>query len=247
MAHFIEVYAHRGFSGRFPENTMIAFEEARKMKVAGIELDVQLTKDGEVVVIHDERIDRTTNGIGYVHEFLYKQLCLFDAGSWFHSKYHTEAIPLLSEVFEWRIEKKSDITLNIELKNDQIDYPGLEEKVIRLIEEYDFSDRTIISSFNYDSLVKVRSIHPYVSIGLLFEGIDKEAVEKAKKIQAQGLHCESVYALSNEGKRAQAQGLDLRVYTVNKPEEFLQLKESGVKVIMTDVPHEIYPNLDCNR
>lgn len=89
------MYAHRGFSSQFPENTMRAFEEARQRNVSGIELDVQLTKDGEVVVIHDEEINRTTNGIGYVQDFFLKQIILFDAGTWFHKAFHQEAIPTL--------------------------------------------------------------------------------------------------------------------------------------------------------
>lgn len=108
MNSSIDLYAHRGFSGRYPENTMIAFEEARKMQVAGIELDVQLTKDGEIVVIHDERIDRTTNGMGYVQEFSYKQLRLFDAGSWYDSRFSKQSIPTLVEVFEWMMDKRQN-------------------------------------------------------------------------------------------------------------------------------------------
>lgn len=229
-----KVYAHRGFSSQFPENTMRAFEEARQRNVSGIELDVQLTKDGEVVVIHDEEINRTTNGIGYVQDFFLKQIILFDAGTWFHKAFHQEAIPTLRDVFEWIVSTKSQLTLNIELKNDVIAYEALEEKVLELIEEYKLVNQVIISSFNYKSLVKVRSIHPHISLGFLFEGIDNKAVEKALTIQASGLHCEPQYAFSAEGKRAQASGLELRVYTVNDKHLFLQLINEGVEVIMTD-------------
>ncbi|WWB85539.1 glycerophosphodiester phosphodiesterase [Priestia aryabhattai] len=232
----IDLYAHRGFSGRYPENTMIAFEEARKMQVAGIELDVQLTKDGEIVVIHDERIDRTTNGMGYVQEFSYKQLRLFDAGSWYDSRFSKQSIPTLVEVFEWMTDKKTKLTVNIELKNDRIYYLKLEEKVLRLIDEFDLEDQVILSSFNYDSLAKVRSLHSYIPTGFLFEGVSEEAIGKAKSIGAH-LHCDMSFALSPYGKKAKQEGLDLRVYTINEMEDLLKLQQASVEVVMTDYPN----------
>ncbi len=235
MAASAKVFAHRGFSGKFPENTIIAFTEAGKFDIAGIELDVQLTKDGEMVVIHDERIDRTTNGSGFVNDYTYEQLLSFDAGSWFHPDFHAQKLQRLAEVFEWMKQTAKPLTLNIELKNDQVHYEQLEEKVLGLIEKYDMKNQIILSSFNYDSLIKVRSLDTDIAIGYLIQGIQEAAVEKALQIGAD-IHCDADYALSEEGKRAKEAGLKLRVYTINEQELFARLEEAGADVMMTDVP-----------
>src|SRR4051794_39288785 len=120
-----QIFAHRGYSASFAENTMGAFGEAEKAKADGIELDVQLTKDGELVVIHDEKVNRTTSGNGFVKDFLYKDLRKLNANKKGVKK---EPIPALSEVLEWL--KSNKLSCNIELKNGLIPYEGMEEKVI---------------------------------------------------------------------------------------------------------------------
>ncbi|XJZ28013.1 glycerophosphodiester phosphodiesterase [Bacillota bacterium Lsc_1132] len=237
MVPSTKVFAHRGFSGNFPENTMIAFKEAGKFDIAGIELDVQLTKDGEMVVIHDEQIDRTTNGRGFVKDYTYEQLLTFDAGSWFHPNFHEQKLPKLSEILGWMKEREKPLTLNIELKNDQIHYEGLEEKVLNLIEEYQLKDQIILSSFHYESLVKIRELDKRIPIGFLIQGIHTTAIENAKKIGAH-IHCDATFALSGEGKRAKEAGLEIRVYTINDADEFINLEKAGADVIMTDFPDQ---------
>ncbi len=232
-----KVFAHRGFSGKFPENTMIAFEEAGKFAIAGIELDVQLSKDGVMIVIHDERLDRTTNGSGFVKDYTYDQLLAFDAGSWFHPQFVKQKLPKLAEVIDWAKQREKSYIVNIELKNDQIHYEGLEEKVLHLIEEYQFKDQVILSSFNYESLVKIRKLDETISIGYLIQGIHPTAIEKAQKINA-NIHCDVAYALSEEGKRAKKAGLGVRVYTINNANEFEIVRKAGADVIMTDFPDQ---------
>lgn len=230
------IFAHRGASGQFPENTMLAFEEALRSGVDGIELDVQLTKDGEVVIIHDEKVDRTTNGQGFVKDFTLAELEELDAGSWFSSKFAEQRLMTLDTVLAWMQEEGNHLRLNIELKNDQIQYIGLEEKVLSLVEDYNLQERIIISSFNPFSLQRVRMQNAEIEMGYLVLGTPENALWIAREIGANAIHCEAPYALSAYGEAAKRAGYPLRIYTVNAEDEYKQLVEAGVEVIMTDFP-----------
>ena len=140
-------FAHRGFSGKYPENTLLAFEKAVEAQTDGIELDVQLTKDGEIVIIHDETIDRTTNGKGLVVDYTYEELEKFDASYIYTGQFGFNKIPTLREYFN--LIKDTNIITNIELKTGINEYQGIEEKVYNLIKEFQLEDRVIISSFNH--------------------------------------------------------------------------------------------------
>ena len=120
-------FAHRGFSGKYPENTLLAFEKAIEAQADGIELDVQLTKDGEIVIIHDETIDRTTNGKGLVADYIYEELEKFDASYIYTGQFGFNKIPTLREYFN--LIKDTNIVTNIELKTGINEYQGIEEKV----------------------------------------------------------------------------------------------------------------------
>ncbi|GLC89660.1 glycerophosphodiester phosphodiesterase [Lysinibacillus piscis] len=230
------IFAHRGASGEFPENTMMAFEEAKRIGVAGIELDVQLTKDEQLVIIHDERVDRTTDGTGFVKDFTLADITALDAGSWFSPNFAGERLTTLNTVFAWMKEEGNHLRLNIELKNDQIRYLGLEEKVLALIKEYDLEERIIISSFNPFSLQRVRMLNASIEIGYLIFGMPDNALWIAQEIEANAIHCQAEYALSAFGEAAMQAGFPLRIYTVNDEAEYKQLVAAGVEVIMTDFP-----------
>ena len=130
----MKVTAHRGYSGRYPENTMLAFKKAVEAGCDEIELDVQLTKDDVVVVLHDERIDRTTDGTGYVRDYTYEELKQFNAAKCWNGRYETMAIPTFEEYCLW--VKDEPVTTNIELKTSIYYYEGLEEKTIALLRKY---------------------------------------------------------------------------------------------------------------
>ena len=123
----MKIYAHRGSSGTHPENTFAAFLDAAKLPIHGIEFDVHMTKDGELVVIHDEKIDRTSNGTGFVKDMTLAELRNYDFGSWFSYQFKGELIPTVYEVLQ--IFSETTHHLNIELKSDVINYPGMTEKV----------------------------------------------------------------------------------------------------------------------
>lgn len=235
----VSIYAHRGMSGTFPENTMTAFQAALDAGVEGIELDVQMSKDGHLVIIHDEQINRTTNGKGYVKDLTLDELLGLDAGGWFSSDFIGEGLPSLQLVLEWLVEEGNDLTLNIELKNDIIAYEGMERKVLDLIDRYQIQDRVIISSFNAPSLKKVKAINPNISVGYLIAGVKQDAIKVARDIGADAIHCQPSFALSTYGREAIEKGYPLRVYTVNERAVKEQLVETGVEVIMTDVPEQL--------
>ena len=128
----MDIYAHRGSSGTHPENTLAAFREAARLPIYGVEFDVHLTKDGELVVIHDETIDRTSNGKGFVKDMTLAELRSFDFGSWFSDEFRGEPIPTLHEVLE--VFSETSHHLNIELKSDIFPYEGMAEKVVAMVQ-----------------------------------------------------------------------------------------------------------------
>ena len=144
----MKIWAHRGCSQNYPENTLTAFSKAAELKhLAGIEFDVQLTKDGEIVVIHDERVDRTTNGIGFVRDFTLKEIKSFAI---YTDCEKIERIPTLEEVFEFlgdRLKRDNDFKVNIEFKNSVYYYEGLEEKTIAIAQKMGWANNVVYSSF----------------------------------------------------------------------------------------------------
>lgn len=162
----MKIWAHRGCSQRYPENTLLAFEKAAAIQgLAGIELDIQLTRDGELVVIHDERVERTTEGIGFVRDFTLseiKKLHIY-AGS-----NASQKIPLMTEVLDLlEMELKAGLRLNIELKNSIYPYERMEEKIVELVRRRGLQDAVVYSSFYAKSLAKIRGLDAEAEIGIL--------------------------------------------------------------------------------
>lgn len=166
----MKIWAHRGCSQRYPENTLLSFEQAARLQgLTGIELDIQMTKDGQMVVIHDERVDRTTDGIGYVRDFTLTELkrLKINVGS-----YSSQTIPSMEEVFEL-LEKSlkpgtgTGLKLNIELKNSILPYEGMEEKIIDMAHGRGLEGAVVYSTFYARSLEKIRYLDPEAELGIL--------------------------------------------------------------------------------
>lgn len=226
-----QVFAHRGYAAAFSENTMTSFIEAEKAGADGIELDVQLTKDGEVVVIHDEKVDRTTSGIGFVKDFTYKELRKFNANKKGMKK---EPIPSLQEVLEWL--QTNQLYCNIELKNGKFRYEGMEEKVIALIRKYQLSDRIIFSSFNHYSIVYCYRLAPEIETAPLYsEGLYMPWVY-AQSIRAKGIHPKLAAAPDAIIQNARENGIAVRPYTVNNEEDMRRLYQINCTALITDDP-----------
>ena len=182
----IKVWAHRGASGYAPENTMDAFQKAIEMKADGIELDVHLTEDGEVVVIHDEVLDRVSDGTGRVQDFTCNELKKFNFNK-LHPKYEKEEIPTLEEVYQ--LIKPTDLTINVEIKTGIVFYPGIEERVLELTERLGMKERVIYSSFNHYTIRKIKESEPQAKTGMLYEDGIIDAVDYAcDVVKADALH-----------------------------------------------------------
>ncbi len=162
----MKIWAHRGCSQMHPENTITAFKKAARLDgLTGIELDIQMTKDDEIVVIHDERVDRTTNGTGYVGGFTYLQIRELDIENGSGQK---EKIPSVIEVLDLLQEDmKTGLLLNIELKNSIISYEKMEDKLLRMIAERNLQEQVVYSSFYTKSLKRIRDLEPKAAIGVL--------------------------------------------------------------------------------
>lgn len=231
-----QVFAHRGSAGTHPENTMISFLEAERVGADGIELDVQLSKDGEIVVIHDEQLNRTTNGKGNVKDYTLLELKSLDASYKFPQKKTSVQIPTLEEVFNMLLN--NSMILNIELKNSVFMYPGLEEKVIELIYQYKLQNRIILSSFNHYSLVYCYRLAPDIETAPLYrDGLYMPWVY-AKAIHARAIH-PSIKAAPNEIiKASMSADIAVRPYTINSENLMRSLFRINCSAIFTDYPEK---------
>ncbi len=163
----MKIFAHRGYSGKYPENTMTAFQKASETAVDGIELDIQMTKDGELVIIHDEKVDRTTNGKGFVCDFTFEELEKLNANKIHSDTAEKEHIPSFEEYCEW-VASLNCVT-NVEFKTGVIYYPGIEEKALNIITKYGIKDRIFFSSRNPISITLIKKMDKSLKCGLLVE------------------------------------------------------------------------------
>lgn len=229
-----KIYAHRGASAYAPENTLEAFQLAIKMKADGIELDVQMSKDGILVITHDETIQRVSTGKGFVKDYTYEELLKFNFGKRF-SEYEYVAIPTLEQVYQ--LLKDTDICINVELKNSKILYEGMEEKVIALTKEYGLEERVIYSSFNHYSVMKLKKLTEISEVAFLFEDGALDIIDYGIKHGVNGVH-PALYHLQypNFIEDAISKGMPLRVWTVNKEDDMKMIYELQLDSIITNYP-----------
>lgn len=270
--------AHRGYSGKFDENTMLAFKKAIEYNADGIETDIQLSKDGIPIIIHDETLDRTTNGHGFVKDYTLDELKVFRTKSvpsvqalksialqeledicskarkieveisdlkigkytrneveYFKNK-TGEEIPTLREVLELFANSNLKL-LNLELKNNVIEYNGLEKKVLDMINEFNLENRVIISSFNHTSLVKIRKSlgNREIRLGALTETTLVNVHKYLKAIPIDYYHPYYPSILSKEYmKELKDAGIKVNTYTVNDLNDMKQVIKAGVNGIITN-------------
>lgn len=231
-------YAHRGASGYYPENTMLAFEKAIELGCSGIETDVQLTKDGHLVLIHDEKLDRTTNAIGYVKDYTYNEIRNLDAGSFKDKCFKDATIPTAEELIELAIEE--NILINFELKTGEIWYEGIEEKLINLIYKYNIKDRVIISSFNHYSISMCKQLDKNIKAGLLYSDGLYEPQLYAKIVGAEALH-PYFLAVDNAAliDRIKSSGIMINAYTINEKADMKRFLDYKVDGIITNYPDKL--------
>jgi glycerophosphoryl diester phosphodiesterase len=229
------VIAHRGASGHAPENTLAAFRRATALGASFIETDLQLSRDARFVAIHDDTVNRTTNGHGKVHELTLADLRKLDAGSWFGSEFTGERIPTLDEILEFA--RKNDVVFYLELK--PTGSWGGEHSLIGALRQTGEVARTVVISFDPSVLEALRRIEPTLMTGLLFEGQIDQPLERAVEIGARQLAVRG--DLVTPALLAEARKKDLQVvcWTVNQPAHMRMLIEAGVQGIMSDYPDRL--------
>ena len=234
-----KIYAHRGASAYAPENTLEAFSLAAQMGADGVELDVHLTKDGEVVVAHDDEVDRVSNGTGLIRNMSLmelKKLCFNRT----HPEFENVTIPTLKEVFD--LLKPTGLHVNVEIKSDRLFFANMEEKCIKLAYEAGMADRVMYSSFDHLSLMRIKRIHPKIYVGLLKAHMPKELKpvdpwEIVHKMGFNAIHPHySELLIPGIMEKARAMGMDMNVWTVNEDMDIRLALHRRVNMLIGDRP-----------
>jgi len=237
MARFLRI-AHRGASALYPENTSIAFAKALDSHADMIELDCQLSADGHVVVFHDEQLRRTAGVRGMLREQTLAQLKTFDIGRWRHKRFSGERILTLEEALEIIIRRAG---VCLEIKQFPQSQPGIELKLLFILSHYDCLDRTIVSSFDYRSLSRVRELAPDARIGVIYaKNVKEDPFLVASQVGADSIHVHKEAADRAFVGQAWEQGLDVYVWTVNESVEIERFAAMGVQGIISDFPERLW-------
>ena len=235
------VIAHRGASGHAPENTLAAFRRAVEMGARAVEFDVHQTLDGELVVAHDDDLKRCGGGdkrrLGALR---WAEVEKADVGSWFDKRFAGEKVPRLADVFD---AVPPEVELHLELKHGSTIYRGIEERVVEFLRRRDALRRTVVSSFDHESLRAVRSLERGVRLAYLLGATAlKSAFREMQETAAESLDVSARRAAARLVEAAHERGYKVMVYTVNTPAEREALLEMGVDGIFTN-----YPELDLWR
>jgi glycerophosphoryl diester phosphodiesterase len=230
----IEIWAHRGASRAAPENTLPAFELAVEAGADGIEFDVQFSRDGHLVVIHDETLPRTTDGTGQVLDHTLAELKALDASNGVDG-YAGARIPTLAEVLE--LLAPTSLRANIELKNSEVPYPGLEEAVLAAVAAAGMAERTVYSSFSGESVRRLAGMAPMAEVGLIYSRPLARPLRLAEALGASAVHPDR-RLVGGRGwvNRAHARHLAVRPWVLNTPRRIRRAISRGVDGLFTDVP-----------
>lgn len=228
------IWAHRGASAYAPENTLPAFALAQDLGADGIELDVQLSADGEVVVIHDETLDRTTDATGAVAGRTLAELRALDAANGMGA-FQGTPVPSLAEVLD--LVKPGRMAVNVELKTSVEFYPGLERAALDVIAASGLVERVIVSSFNHYTLKTVQQIDPGIRVGLLFSEVLYLPWEYAVEFGAVAIHPHVGFLrIPGAVEYAHAAGVQVNTWTANTDDDLRAALATGVDAVITNFP-----------
>ncbi|EIT86215.1 glycerophosphoryl diester phosphodiesterase [Fictibacillus macauensis ZFHKF-1] len=246
--HKVVNVAHRGASGYAPEHTIQSYKLGDKMGGQYIELDLQMTKDGELIAMHDESVNRTTNGSGQVRNLTLKQIKELDAGSWFNEanpiyakkSYVGAKVPTLEEIFQTMGSNKN---YYIETKSPEI-YPGMEKKLLKLVNKYHINKNTLlIQSFSKQSLLKVKRLDPSIKLIQLLEFTEPHKLTQEEldeyKLYAYGIGPNFETLSEKFVKRAVKNGLQVHPWTVNEISDMKRLIKWGVTGMFSNYPARV--------
>ena len=233
------IIAHRGASAYYPENTLPSFEGAIAMGADMVELDVQLTSDKEVVVFHDEKISRCTDGRGKIADYTLAQLKKLDAGSWFDKKFQNARIPTLDEALS---VCKNKIAVNIEIKTEAVSkmfFGGIEEKSLKIVEKSGMNGHVVFSSFDPRAIMHLKQIDNTVTVALLFEKKhygSKLPSDIIESVGADAFNCSSDEFNKKWLANVKLNNIPVNIYTVNDAKNMRRFLKIGVSGIFTNKP-----------
>jgi glycerophosphoryl diester phosphodiesterase len=228
------VFGHRGFSGNYPENTILSFQKAAELGCDGMEMDVHLSKDGELVVIHDEALVRTTGKPGLVSDYTRSELERIKASRTKDDAYDV-TIPSFEEYCAFA--SKHDYVTNVEIKTNRTWYPDIEKKTVDMVHQFGLEDRIIFSSFNWLSVVRCKSLAPEIPCGLLYEnqGI-RHLAYQAKDHGLQFLHPDFQLLDDETVEECRKEGVGINVWTINTEERMRKLMAWNVRSVISNYP-----------
>lgn len=230
-----KVIAHRGFSSKFPENSMLAFERAAAVGADGIALDVQLSADGIPVIFHDESLARITGDNLLVQDLTLRELKTLNISDRFSGQCPVQRIPTLEEYFAFA--QTRNLLSIVALKNVIFEYPGIEGKVVALIDAYRLNGKVIVSSFNHDSLLRCKALAPDLPYGVLYDCRIAEPQRYAASLGMQYLHPNYRFLNDAELEKYEAAGVKTNPWTVDEPEAMRDLlSKRNVFAIITSKP-----------
>lgn len=231
----MKVFAHRGFSGKYPENTLLAFQKAAEVGADGIEMDVHLSKDGQLMIIHDELLARTTGKEGKVSDYTAQELASINAGKTFADAFGKTPIPRFEEYCEFL--QSNALISNVEIKTDNTYYPRIEEKTLEAIRHYHLEDRVIISSFNWLSVARIKQLEKDIRCGLLYGDFTVRNIGAlARTFGIEYCHPSITLVDDEMVLECRDQQVGLNVWTVNKPEQIEVLKHWNVAGAISNFP-----------
>lgn len=226
--------AHRGFSGKYPENSPCAFEAALDYPCDGFESDVHLSKDGALIVFHDPVLERTSNGTGYLKDYTYEELLKFDIGAWKGDAFRGQHVWTLEQLLDFCRQHQK--VLNLELKNYQIFYQGLEEKVIDAIRNFHMEDQVFVSSFNHISMQRFKELAPEIRTGLLYDKPLLDMEQYISRTNADSMH--PWFGLLNYQPELvplfHGRKMGINVWTVDEEADIRGMLEMGVDCIISN-------------
>ncbi|MFM2486926.1 glycerophosphoryl diester phosphodiesterase [Celerinatantimonas yamalensis] len=233
----MKLAGHRGLAGIAPENTLAGVHQAAKHNIGWVEVDVQLSQDGVPVIIHDETVNRCSNGSGSVRELSWQQLQQLDFGSWFAEQYQQERIPNLSQLLACC--KELALKLNLEIKlYPEDDIKRLVQTVADTLAQSAFAaDQLIISSFSHEALLQCQEMMPSIRRGHLWEGIPDDWAEQLSEIDAFSVHCDYQRLTQIQAAAIKRAGYELYTYTPNDPTTVAKHWQWGVDMMISDNAH----------
>jgi glycerophosphoryl diester phosphodiesterase len=230
--------------GHAPENTMASFEKAIELGADAVELDVHLTRDGHVVVIHDPHLERTTSGHGLVRDHTLAEIKALDAGSGFGAGFAGQRVPTLDEILAWA---RGKCVVDAEIKGDPSPYPDIEARVVELLRAHAMVDRAIVISFDHPTVRRVKQLAPEIATGVLYTCRPIDPVRLARDAHADALLPNWAGCAPDDVRRAHAAGLSVHPWATSEPDEIRALLAMGVDSICSNHPDRVVAELEAGR